>query len=271
MNSNYYLSRTFNDVIFSNRNKLYGAYKLRRNYDKNIIVAFLIAVTLFSFSMVTLLIKSLLITENVIVKDKPKEETPYILEDIPIAVPVQKEKEVIPTNKKVKTVVYAEPKVVSDNTVIKEKELAEQNQLKDVEFGVKAIEGIDKPTDVEIPTNTEGNKSNLGTTNQEPFIYVEVMPEFEGGEKALMQYLGNKMRYPAAAQKEKVEGLVVVSFVVNPDGKISNAEILKGLGFGTDEEALRVISNMPAWKPGKQNGRPVAVRYTLPIRFSLKQ
>jgi periplasmic protein TonB len=97
------------------------------------------------------------------------------------------------------------------------------------------------------------------------------MPYFEGGEQGLLKYISKKIKYPRAAVNEQVEGIVVVSFVVNRQGEITDATILKGLGYGTDEEALRVINSMPNWTPGRQNGKPVAVRYTLPIRFSMKR
>ena len=87
---------------------------------------------------------------------------------------------------------------------------------------------------------------------------------------ALNQYLGKNIRYPAAAQRANVSGRVFVSFVVNTDGSIQDVTVLKGLGFGTDEEAVRVVKGMPKWRPGKQSGRPVRVKYNLPINFQLE-
>ena len=86
----------------------------------------------------------------------------------------------------------------------------------------------------------------------------------------MLQYIGKKIKYPAMAQRENIQGLVVVTFVVAQNGDIKDAEVVKGLGYGMDEEAIRVVSSMPRWKPGKQNGKPVPVRYTLPIRFSMR-
>ena len=99
---------------------------------------------------------------------------------------------------------------------------------------------------------------------------VEQQPEFSGGMAALGQYLSKNLRYPAAAQRANVAGKVFVSFVVNTDGSIQDVQILKGLGFGTDEEAQRVVKGMPKWRPGKQSGRPVRVKYNLPINFTLE-
>ena len=104
----------------------------------------------------------------------------------------------------------------------------------------------------------------------ESFTVVEQQPEFPGGTAALGQYLGKNLRYPAAAQRANISGRVFISFVVNTDGSIQDVQVLKGLGFGTDEEAQRVVKGMPKWRPGKQSGRPVRVKYNLPINFTLE-
>jgi TonB family protein len=86
-----------------------------------------------------------------------------------------------------------------------------------------------------------------------------------------MQYVANNLRYPARAQRASVSGKVLVQFVVTKTGSIQDAGIIKSIGFGCDEEAIRIVSQMPKWKPGKQNGKPVAVMYNLPIQFSLSK
>jgi TonB family protein len=100
------------------------------------------------------------------------------------------------------------------------------------------------------------------------FVVVETMPEFPGGEDAFNQYLADSIRYPAAAVENSIQGRVFVTFVVEKDGSVSDARILRGIGGGCDEEALRVIRNMPKWIPGKQRGKPVRVQYNLPIMFT---
>ena len=101
------------------------------------------------------------------------------------------------------------------------------------------------------------------------FTVVEQQPEFPGGTKALYAYISSAIRYPEPAKRAQVEGKVFVRFVVDKSGAIRNIEILKGTGFGLDEEAIRVMKAMPAWKPGRQGGQPVNVRYNLPIDFRL--
>lgn len=100
-------------------------------------------------------------------------------------------------------------------------------------------------------------------------IVVEEMPSFPGGMPALSAYMTEHLRYPAEAKNLRHEGLVLMQFVVEKDGFVSNAEVIRSIGYGCDEEALRVVNAMPAWKPGMRGGKPVRVRYSLPIRFKL--
>ncbi|MBL7953994.1 MAG: energy transducer TonB [Flavobacteriales bacterium] len=101
------------------------------------------------------------------------------------------------------------------------------------------------------------------------FTVVEEMPEFPGGQEALMKYLSSRIEYPEEAMQENIEGIVFISFIVEQDGRISNVKSLRGLGGGLTEEAIRVVKGMPNWLPGKQRGAPVRVQYNLPIRFKL--
>jgi protein TonB len=103
----------------------------------------------------------------------------------------------------------------------------------------------------------------------EPFSVVEIMPEYEGGEAALMKFILKKMHYPSKAQRRGDQGTVYVSFVVGVDGKVTDVKVLKGIGKECDEEAVRVISMLDKWKPGIQNKMAVPVRKVLPIKFKL--
>ncbi|MGV3557732.1 TonB family protein [Larkinella arboricola] len=103
--------------------------------------------------------------------------------------------------------------------------------------------------------------------NGKIFTMVEQNPEFPGGMKALGEFLSNNIKYPAAAARAGVSGRVFLSLVINTDGSIQDVTILKGIGFGADEEAIRVVKSMPRWKPGIQDGKPVRVKYNLPINF----
>ena len=107
---------------------------------------------------------------------------------------------------------------------------------------------------------------------EEPQIFtiVENMPSFPGGEAKLFEYLGKNIKYPAMAKDAGIQGIVYVNFVVYEDGSIKDVKVLRGIGGGCDEEALRVVKSMPKWTPGKQRGKAVRVSYNLPIRFTLK-
>lgn len=104
-----------------------------------------------------------------------------------------------------------------------------------------------------------------------PFVMVEQMPQFPGGEKAMMQYIGSNLKYPKDAAAEKVEGRVIVRFVVSKIGEISNVTIIRSLDPRCDEEVIRIVREMPKWTPGKQGGKEVDVYYTLPILYKLEK
>ena len=104
----------------------------------------------------------------------------------------------------------------------------------------------------------------------EIFTIVEEMPEFPGGMNKLAEYLGKNIKYPQMARESGIQGRVFVQFVVEPDGSVSNVAVMRSLGGGCDEEAIRVVKSMPKWKAGKQRGKPVRVSYILPVNFKLK-
>ena len=117
--------------------------------------------------------------------------------------------------------------------------------------------------------NTRG-KNNVKESVDEPtFITVEQMPEFPGGQEGLVNYLVENLNYPEKAKAKKITGKVYVSFVVEKDGSISNVKVLRDIGYGCGEEAMRVVKAMPRWKPGMQRGKNVRVQYTLPLNFQL--
>jgi protein TonB len=123
-------------------------------------------------------------------------------------------------------------------------------------------EDLPEPTIMDVPPTIE--------VADEVVDFSEVMPEPVGGMNAWNDYLSKNLKYPSVARRMGIEGTVYVSFVVEKSGEISNVELLRGIGGGCDEEAIRVIENAPIWKPGYQRSRPVKVRMRLPIRFKLQ-
>ena len=105
---------------------------------------------------------------------------------------------------------------------------------------------------------------------EEIFLVVEEMPSFPGGEQEMYRYIGKNIEYPRMAKESGISGRVYVTFVVERDGSVTDVKILRGIGGGCDEEAVRVIKKMPRWSPGKQRGKPVRVQYRMPIKFTLQ-
>ena len=103
------------------------------------------------------------------------------------------------------------------------------------------------------------------------FVVVESMPEFPGGQQAMMKYVAENIKYPVIAQENGIQGRVICQFVVEKDGKVSDIQVVRSSGEASlDKEAVRVINSMPKWKPGKQRGKPVRVKYTVPVNFRLQ-
>ena len=134
----------------------------------------------------------------------------------------------------------------------------------------------DIPDDIEITNIEDYDVTILDFTDEvevDPdviFFHVENQPEFPGGYKALMQYLSRNIRYPSLEQEMGISGKVYISFVVNKNGSIVDVEVMKGVNESLNAEAMRVIKQMPNWKPGKQGGKNVRVSYRIPIHFALK-
>lgn len=120
-------------------------------------------------------------------------------------------------------------------------------------------------TEPKAETNVTENKDD-----SEVFNVVEHMPEYPGGMKELMKFLSSTIKYPANAEKNKIEGRVIVEFVVNKDGSLSDIKVVRGVDPELDAEALRVINAMPKWKPGMNKGEPVRVKFTVPVMYRLK-
>ncbi len=111
---------------------------------------------------------------------------------------------------------------------------------------------------------------NSNSTEQEPFVFAEQMPQFPGGKDSLNLYLHNNVKYPNKALEMEIEGTVIVNFLINEDGEISQAKVTTGIGGGCDEEALRVINKMPKWVPARQSGIAVPIYYLLPVNFKIE-
>jgi TonB family protein len=116
----------------------------------------------------------------------------------------------------------------------------------------------------------QGGNTISSEERSEVFTIVEVMPEFPGGNEKLSTVLSQRIQYPDFARDNNIQGKVYVQFVVNKDGSISDVKVMRGIGGGCDEEAVRAIKTLPKWKPGEQRGKPVRTRFILPVSFHLR-
>lgn len=266
---------TLDDIVFANRNKEYGAYSLRKQYPKIVTRALIIGGILFTLGVLSPTIISALAPEKqeqaMVEVDLMKLPPPPIDPNEPPPPPPPPVE--LP---KVNTVKFLPPEVKPDEEVPEETPPPAVEELKEAVAAEKTQEGDPNAEDVIVApeASTGPTKAEVvveaAPKEEEIFTVVEQQPEFSGGMAALGQYLQKNLRYPAAAQRANISGRVFVSFVVNTDGTIQDVAVLKGLGFGTDEEAVRVVKTMPKWRPGKQSGRPVRVKFNLPINFTLE-
>lgn len=262
---------TLDDMVFEGRNKAYGAYVLRKLYGQHVAKAVVISIALAAVLIAIPVLVQRIWPAVVVV--------PPITPDGPV-VTILPPPTITPPTAAVEPPATATVVVRPITTV--PTHIAPDDQVKDVPKtdavtqpvidGPVVVGDIPKvgnggTTDVAGPVGNDTSAKPAAPAVNTPFVHVEVMPEFMGGNAALIKYLQKQLRYPAQALRAGVEGKVFMSFTVNTDGTITDVSVLKGLGYGTDEEASRVIKQMPAWKPGYQNNHAVPVRYTLPITF----
>ena len=244
------------EIVFENRNKNYGAYILRKLYNKHLMVSLLLAVFILCAGIAYPFISGFSTKNN---ERHLKNEVGVDLTNKP---PMDK---VLPTPVpppaiKVEKFVFRVPVVTAgpvDEGVI----------INQDDFSTNIVNGATIPDE---PTTTVVEPTILDV-KPEADIYssVEEMPTFVGGESALYKFLADNIVYPQMAKESNVQGKVYVSFVIDARGHITNVKLLRGIGGGCDQEALRVISSMPNWNAGRQNGRTVNVSFNMPIVFKL--
>ncbi|MEI6881173.1 MAG: energy transducer TonB [Bacteroidota bacterium] len=252
------------NMVFEGRNQEYGAFVLRKKSSEYTIKGIVLAIVFFTLSIaapvIVNIIKANLPKEKVVVVDDitKLEEPPPIDKNEPPPPPTE------PPPPLKSTVKFTPPEIKPDEEVPDEPPPT-QEDLKVVDAGTKTEEGDPNGVD---PSLSED--AGTGKVGPEILTFAEQMPEFPGGEEAMREYLGKNINYPPLARESGIEGKVILTFVVGTDGKITQIEqVGKKLGWGCDEEAARVVKSMPGWKPGKQNGKEVTVKYTLPISFRL--
>ena len=264
---------SFDEIIFQARHRAYGAFDLRRHYRPTLTRSLGIGVGLFLLALAApALYDHLWPKQSLLNRQSMKEVTFTKLAEPPTEVPIPLPPvEQLPT---VNTVRNLPPVVMPEADVVEDNLPPTTEQLQNATSGPETAEGtgdevVISPPEAATPTVME-KLVELEVKSDTPFTVVEQQPEFPGGLDGLRTFLGKNLNYPRMAASSGVSGRVYVSFVVNTDGSLTDIQVLKGIGFGCDEEAIRVMQKMPHWKPGKQSGRAVRVKYNLPISFTLE-
>lgn len=271
------ISRDWTEMVFEGRNKEYGAYRLRKNAGKRNL-----------YSLITIFIAALAIWGGIslvkFVESRTKSVAQTSVAELS-ALNQPKKKAEVKQQQKVKleqpekvvervksSVKFTAPVIKKDDQVKPEDELKTQEELMNTKTAIGALDvkGNDD-------ANGEVLKIKEAVAQPEPkpevekvFDVVEQMPSFPGGPSALMEWLSNNVKYPVVAQENGVQGRVVVSFVVERDGSITDVKVVRGVDPSLDKEASRVVRAMPRWIPGKQNGSAVRVKYNVPVAFRLQ-
>ena len=270
------------DMVFAGKNKEYGAYQLRKGTSGRNIKALLILI------IAAALVGGFLAWK--VIEQKQAEEQQAYMEAIklaklqeqakkekkkpePIKPKVEQKKE-IPVARE--TQKFTAPVIKKDELVKEENQVKQMDQLDDkVAVGTENKEGV-KDRTVEAVRNDIAVAAPPPPPAPKPevankvFDVVEEMPSFPGGQGALMAFLSSNIKYPVVAQENGVQGRVIVGFVVEKDGSISDVKVMRSVDPSLDREAQRVVKAMPKWKPGKQNGSAVRVKYTVPVVFRLQ-
>ena len=270
------------DLIFEGRNKEYGAYKLRTQTGKRNVKAIITIAILAALCIVLFYIKAGYdayqaahaknenVTEISTLNQPKKKEA-----KVERKVQVEEKKEVV---KEVKSSIkFTAPVIKKDAEVKPEEEMKTQDQIMQTNTAIGALDVKGNSDQGEIlkvtqrvetePVKAEAPKPEV---ENKVFDVVEQMPSFPGGQSALMSYLANNIKYPVVAQENGVQGRVVVSFVVERDGSITDVQVVRSVDPSLDREAQRVVRSMPKWIPGKQNGQAVRVKYNVPVSFRLQ-
>lgn len=269
------ISNAWCDLVFEGKNQAYGAYKLRKGTSKrnlwSIIIVLIAAVAIFSAIAIKNVIEAnQKVAVTTAVELSKIDKTPKV-EKKKAAPKIEQPKVVEKVKSSIK---FTAPVIKNDSEVKPEEEMKTQEDLQKTKTTIgaftvvgndeidgevlKAKEEIAQP---EPPKNEEENKV---------FDVVEEQPSFPGGQGALRAWLNDNIKYPVVAAENGIQGKVIVQFVVGKNGSISNVKVLRSVDPSLDKEAVRVVSNMPNWTPGKQNGASVNVRFTLPVTFRLQ-
>ena len=263
------VSNEWTDLVFEGRNQAYGAYKLRKGTTKRNVWSIIIV------ALAALLLYLGLTLQKMVEANRTVENT----QAIELSALEQKKKEVIKVEpekviEKVKSSIkFTAPVIKKDNEVKDEDEIDLQKvENTNTSIGAFNVEGNDEVGGEVLKAKEEIAQPEPPKHEEENKVFdvVEQMPSFPGGMGALMSWLSQNIKYPVIAAENGVQGRVIVQFVVEKDGSVTDVHVAKSVDPSLDKEAARVVKAMPKWNPGKQNGSAVRVKYTVPVTFKLQ-
>ena len=264
------------DLVFEGKNQSYGAYQLRKSTGSRNVKAMLIMLAIGIAIAAFVAIKG--VVENAMKQDVAIEadvELAKLAEKKEAKVEKKEEPKIekVEVEKVKSSVKFVPPVIKKDSEVKPEEELKSQEELNKTNTAIGAfdVKGNDEAAGEvlkakEVIAQPEPPKEE----ETKVFDVVEQMPSFPGGQAALFQWLSSNIKYPVVAEENGVQGRVIVTFVVERDGSITDVKVVKSVDPSLDKEAIRVTKSMPHWIPGKQNGSAVRVKYTLPVTFRLQ-
>ncbi len=250
---------SFDDIVFELRNKEYGAYKLRKKYSRNVLISMLVGILILSTIIITPYLNAKA-AENRAKRAERQVEIKMENLDQPNETVAPPPPPPPPPADVVQQAKYVPPVVVDS---VKPEENAQLMTADEAQIEVKDEEVVEIVEEVKEEVQEEDPEAT-------PFVVVEEMPMFPGGDAELLKYIADHTQYPEIAKENNIQGRVIVRFCVTSKGGVSQVSILKGVDPELDAEAIRVVNSLPAFKPGKQGGKPVPVWYMVPITFTLK-
>ena len=248
----------FDDIVFESRNKEYGAYKLRTKYNRTVMWALLVGIVIIATTIITPYLNAKAL-ENRLKRAERQVEIKMENLDQPNETVAPPPPPPPPPADVVQQQRYVPPVVVDS---IKPEDVTQLMTADDAQVEIKDQEVVEV---VEVKEEVQEAEPE-----EIPFVVVEEMPMFPGGDAELLKYIGLNTVYPDIAKENNIQGRVIVRFCVTAKGGVSQVSILKGVDPELDKEAIRVVNTLPAFKPGKQGGKPVPVWYMVPITFTLK-
>lgn len=260
------------EVIFQGRNQQYGAYVLRREAAADLTKALFSGIALFLLLIATPIIaRYLQPAPDVMAPPRLEDHVVELMPPKPIDETTPPPPAVAPPPPR-RDQVRMPPPIVVPHQEITDDEPPTADMLKKADPGPATITG-DPYADIRIDAphgqGTLDSRVTESGAGAVPLITVEIRPEFPGGMAKFGEYISRHFNYPAPAVEQGIRGKVLVQFVVERDGSLTDIQVLRDLGYGTREEAIRVLRASPKWKPGVQNGRPVRVSYTLPLSLDV--